>query len=187
MTFPSRLWTIGHSTHSIEAFLSMLESHGIKALADVRRHPGSRRHPQFNAEVLREALAARAIEYVSFHELGGRRPPRPDSRNTAWRNASFRGYADFMETPEFRAFMQRLNELAERTPTAVMCAESLWWKCHRALISDWEKAHDVEVLHILSENKVETHPYTSAARIIGGELSYRDSGADATTAELWPV
>jgi uncharacterized protein (DUF488 family) len=187
MNVPQRLWTIGHSTHSIEAFLAILGAHGIKALADVRLLPGSRRHPQYNAESLAVSLREHSIEYISFHELGGRRRPRMDSRNTAWRNSSFRGYADYMETPEFKRGIERLESLAGRTSTAIMCAEALWWKCHRALISDYEKARGVEVLHILSENKIEPHPYTSAAKIILGELSYGDSGADATTPELWPV
>jgi uncharacterized protein (DUF488 family) len=185
MSLPERLWTIGHSTHQIEAFIGMLRAHQIEALADVRLLPGSRRHPQFNAESLQVSLREHEIDYVPFPELGGRRRPREDSHNTVWRNAAFRGYADYMETPEFLRGIERLEELASRSQTAVMCAEALWWKCHRALISDFEKARGVDVVHILSENKTETHPYTSAARIIGGELSYRDSSADATQRELW--
>lgn len=187
MNVPQRLWTIGHSTHTIEGFLTMLSAHGIKAVADVRLLPGSRRYPQFNAESLAESLRDRGIEYVHFPELGGRRTPRPDSHNVAWRHTAFRGYADYMEMPEFKRGIDRLEDLACRAPTAVMCAEALWWKCHRALVSDWEKVRGVEVLHILSENKVEPHPYTSAARVIHGELSYRAPAADATTPELWPA
>jgi uncharacterized protein (DUF488 family) len=182
MNLPERLWTIGHSTHSIEAFIGMLRAHGIEALADVRLLPGSKRHPQFNAESLGVSLREHRIQYVPFHQLGGRRKMREDSHNTAWRNASFRGYADFMETPEFAHGIEQLEELARRSRTAIMCAEALWWKCHRALISDFEKARGVDVVHILSENKTETHPYTSAARIICGELSYR--GDDVKQPEL---
>jgi len=185
MNLPERLWTIGHSTHGIEAFIGMLRAHRIQALADVRLLPGSKRHPQFNAESLAISLRDHGIEYIPFHELGGRRKAREDSHNIVWRNASFRGYADYMETSEFLRGIERLEALALRLRTAVMCAEALWWKCHRALISDFEKARGVDVVHILSENKTEAHPYTSAARIIGGELSYRDSSADATQRELW--
>ena len=170
----SRIWTIGHSTRNIDAFISLLEENGIKLLADVRSLPGSKRYPQFNKETLEESLKERGIRYEHFPELGGRRKSKPDSRNSAWRNASFRGYADYMETEEFRKGVERLLDLAgEAGPAAIMCAEAVWWRCHRSLISDWLKLRGVEVLHILGANKVEPHPYTSAARIVNGELSYR--------------
>lgn len=181
---PQSLWTIGHSTHSLEGFVGILRAHRVAALADVRLLPGSRRYPHFNREVLAVSLEKAGIEYVHLPELGGRRKPRMDSPNTAWRNESFRGYADHMEGPEFLRGMDTLQESALRKRTAVMCAEAVWWQCHRALISDWLKAHGVEVLHILSENKVEPHPYTSAAQIIDGQLSYRAPRGDATHAEL---
>jgi len=181
---PPTLWTIGHSTHSWEAFIGILRAHGIEALADVRVLPGSRRYPYFNREALAPALAGCAVEYVHFPNLGGRRKPQPDSPNTVWRNEAFRGYADYMDTPDFARAIDELSGLATRKRTAIMCAEAVWWQCHRALISDWMKAHGVEVLHILSENKVEPHPYTSAARIIDGQLSYRAPREAATTAEL---
>lgn len=186
MNVPKQIWTIGHSNQSIEAFIGLLTSHHISALADVRLLPGSRKHPQFNAEALEQSLADVGISYHPFPELGGRRRPRPDSPNTAWRNASFRGYADYMDSPEWRGGLERLERLACERKTAVMCAETLWWKCHRALISDFEKARGVEVLHILSDNKVEEHPYTSAAQLIDGRLSYA-GGGDATQPELLPV
>ena len=166
-----KIWTIGHSTRAIGYLIAALEAHGIKALADVRSLPGSRRYPQFNKEALAQSLSERGIRYEHFPELGGRRKAKPDSKNTAWRNDSFRGYADHMETEEFRRGVERLVDLAA-TPTAIMCAEAVWWRCHRALISDFLKARGGEVIHILDEKKTEPHPFTSAARIANGELSY---------------
>jgi uncharacterized protein (DUF488 family) len=168
-----RIWTIGHSTRTIDDFISLLEEHGIKVLADVRLLPGSKRYPQFNKEALAESLKAHAIRYEHFPELGGRRKPNADSRNTAWRNASFRGYADYMETDQFQKGVERLLALArEAGPTAIMCAEAVWWRCHRALVSDYLKARDIEVMHILHANKVDPHPFTSAAHIVKSQLSY---------------
>ena len=168
-----RIWTIGHSTRTIEKFISLLEEHGIKLLADVRLLPGSKRYPQFNKETLADSLGKVGICYEHFPELGGRRKPREDSPNTAWRNESFRGYADYMETEEFDKGVKRLLDLAaDAGPTAIMCAEAVWWRCHRSLISDYLKAVDIEVMHILDANKTEPHPYTSAARIANGKLSY---------------
>jgi uncharacterized protein (DUF488 family) len=167
------IWTIGHSTRNIDIFISLLEENGIKLLADVRLWPGSKRYPQFNKEALAESLYAHGIRYEHFPELGGRRKPKADSRNTAWRNASFRGYADYMETEEFRTGIQQLLDLAMQAgPTAIMCAEAVWWRCHRALISDFLKARGIEVMHIVDRNKIEPHPFTSAARIVNGKLSY---------------
>ena len=169
----SRIWTVGHSTRMIEDFISLLEENGIKLLADVRSLPGSKRYPQFNREALSESLNARGIRYEHFPELGGRRKARPDSHNTAWRNISFRGYADYMETEEFHQGIERFLALArDAGPAAIMCAEAVWWRCHRSLISDHLKARGVEVIHILDHNKVDEHPFTSAAKIVSGELSY---------------
>lgn len=171
---PHKIWTIGHSTHPIEKFIAMLQSHGIATLADVRRFPASRRHPQYNAAQLQRELAAYGMEYQPFPELGGRRPARVDSHNTAWRNDSFRGYADYMETSEFQQTADRLMKTAAGRPTAIMCAESLWWRCHRGLIADYLKIRGIEVLHILDESKAEPHPYTSAATVEDGSLSYHE-------------
>ena len=169
----SQIWTIGHSTRTIDVFISLLKEHGIKLLADVRSLPGSKRYPQFNKETLENSLAKSGIDYAHFPELGGRRKTRADSKNTAWRNESFRGYADYMETDEFRNGIERLLELATRAgPTAFMCAEAVWWRCHRSLISDYLKVRGVEVMHILGAGKTEPHPYTSAARVVNGNLSY---------------
>ena len=190
-----RIWTIGHSTRTIHEFISLLKENSIELVTDVRMFPGSKRYPQFNKEALAKSLNAQAIRYEHFPELGGRRKPNPDSRNTAWRNSSFRGYADYMETVEFQKGVERLLDVARGTQgaapkvfgaeskgdaweavvpwrTAVMCAEAVWWRCHRSLISDDLKARGMEVMHILGSNKVEPHPYTSAARIVDGTLSY---------------
>jgi uncharacterized protein (DUF488 family) len=173
-----RIWTIGHSTRGIDEFISLLKENEIKLLVDVRAFPGSKRYPQFNKDALAESLTAHGIRYEHFPELGGKRKSKPDSRNTAWRNASFRGYADYMETEQFQKGMARLLDVgAKAGPTAIMCAEAVWWRCHRSLISDYLKAHGVEVLHILAANKVEPHPYTSAARIVNGKLSYEGDDA----------
>ena len=170
-----RIWTIGHSTRTIDEFISLLKENEIKLLVDVRAFPGSKRYPQFNKEPLAQSLNAHGIRYEHFPELGGKRKSKPDSRNTAWRNTSFRGYADYMETEQFQKGIERLlDDVATKAgPAAIMCAEAVWWRCHRSLIADYLKAHRVEVLHILGANKVEPHPYTSAAQIVNGELSYQ--------------
>jgi len=170
---PISLWTIGHSTLSIEDFISKLKSFEIQVLADVRSYPGSRRYPHFNREKLNASLADTGIRYEHFPELGGRRRARPDSLNIAWRNESFRGYADYMETNEFRAGIDRLLNIATTQRTAIMCSEAVWWRCHRSLISDYLKVKGIEVNHIMSIGKAEPHPFTSAAGIVDGELSYR--------------
>lgn len=173
-----QIWTMGHSTRPITDFIGALEAAGIKLVADVRLLPGSKRYPQFNKETLADSLGKATIRYEHFPELGGRRKPKPDSRNTAWRNEAFRGYADHMETREFQNGIDRLLNLAgEIGPTAIMCAEAVWWRCHRALISDFLKARGIEVIHILDAKKTEPHPFTSAARMIDGALSYaREQG-----------
>lgn len=167
------VWTVGHSTLAIEDFVYLLEGCEIQTLIDVRSFPGSRRYPQFNKDNLHSSLAAAGIEYVHLPELGGRRRARPDSINMSWRNESFRGYADYMETEGFGIGIKRLLKIAGESRTAIMCAESLWWRCHRSLISDYLKVKGIEVIHILAGGKSEPHPYTSAARIVDGRLSYR--------------
>ena len=167
-----QFWTIGHSNRTLDQFTELLTEHQVQLLADVRRFPGSRRLPHFNQENLSESLPRLGIEYAHFPELGGRRKVRPDSPNTVWRNEAFRGYADFMMTPEFRAGIDRLLQHAAEKRTAFMCSEALWWQCHRSMISDYLKAAGHEVVHILGVNKIEPHPFTSAARIVDGKLSY---------------
>src|SRR5512132_1459137 len=168
-----RIWTIGHSTRAIDEFISLLEENEIKLLVDVRAWPGSKRYPQFNKDALAESLNAQGIRYEHFPELGGKRKSKPDSRNTAWRNASFRGYADYMETEQFQKGIERLLDVAaEAGPTAIMCAEAVWWRCHRSLIADYLKATGWKVIHIGDAKKTEEHPYTSAARIVDAQLSH---------------
>jgi uncharacterized protein (DUF488 family) len=167
------LWTIGHSTRSIAEFIEALASFEITVLADVRSFPGSRRYPHFNREQMAVSLPTAGIAYQHFPELGGRRRALPDSNNMTWRNKTFRGYADYMETSEFLAGIGRLLDLARTRRTAIMCAEAVWWRCHRSLISDYLKANSVRVMHIMAAGKSEEHPFTSAARIVDGELSYR--------------
>ena len=138
----------------------------------MRSYPGSRRYPPFGAQALAGSLAECGIEYVPFKQLGGRRKVRPDSPNTVWRNAAFRGYADYMETVEFQDGILELLELARRKRTAIMCAEAVWWRCHRSMISDYLKAAGVTVEHIMDGGKNVIHPFTSAARIENGKLVY---------------
>jgi uncharacterized protein (DUF488 family) len=166
------VWTIGHSTRTLEAFLAVLAAHELQAIADVRRFPGSKRYPHFAREALEQSLADAGIEYLWLPELGGRRRPRPDSPNTAWRNEAFRGYADHIDTAEFGQGYSQLVALATRLRTAMMCSELLWWRCHRSLISDALRVSGIEVIHILGIDKTTPHPYTSPARVVDGELTY---------------
>jgi uncharacterized protein (DUF488 family) len=167
------IWTIGHSNRSIDAFTELLQAHRIELLADIRRYPGSRSQPQFNETPLAESLRGAGIEYVLMSALGGRRRPRTDSQNMAWRSDQFRGYADYMETGEFLGAIGELLEVARRQRTAIMCSEAVWWRCHRSLVADYLKAAGLEVLHISSVSAAKPHPYTSAAQIVDGRLSYR--------------
>ncbi len=168
----TRIWTIGHSTRSIEDFVSLLAAHGIEALADVRRFPGSRRHVQFNRDQLSASLEQAGIAYRWLEALGGRRRPRPDSRNGAWNNAGFRGYADYMETQTFRDAADELLALAKQSRTAIMCAEAYWRRCHRALLADYLKAAGMEVAHIVNQKRTEPHPFTPPALVVEGCLTY---------------
>ena len=168
-----KIWTVGHSTRTAQDFGEILSAHNIETLVDVRTFPMSRRHPQFNKPALSASLADLGITYRHEPRLGGRRTPRKDSHNTAWQNAGFRGYADHMETEEFASGIKELLELAATSRTAIMCAEAVWWRCHRSMISDYLKAAGHTVIHIIDAKKTEEHPYTSAARIVDGELSYR--------------
>ena len=170
------LWTIGHSTRSLNEFLELLGGQEIEALADVRRFPGSRKYPQYNQDALAVSLPEAGVDYSRFPELGGRRRPRPDSRNTVWRNESFQGYADYMETDAFRTGIERLAKLARKKRTAIMCSEAVWWRCHRSLIADYLKVRGAEVRHIMGVGQIAEHPYTSAARVVDGRLLYSDEG-----------
>lgn len=166
------LWTVGHSTHPWEKFVQLLHDAGVVTVVDVRLLAGSRRHPQFNGDVMARTLPEAGIGYVPLRELGGRRRPRPDSPHTAWRHPAFRGYADYMDTAPYRAARAQLAALATEGRTSVMCAEALWWQCHRSLISDDFKAEGWTVLHIQTSGGAKEHPYTGAARVVDGRLDY---------------
>ena len=169
---PATIWTIGHSTRPLEDFLGLLAGSRIESIVDVRSFPGSRKYPQYGKEALAATLAAHAIGYNWLPALGGRRRVSPDSPNTAWRNASFRGYADYMASAEFAQGLVQLLERARKSRTAMMCAEAVWWRCHRSMISDALCVHGIEVVHILDAKHRVMHPMTSPARIVRGELSY---------------
>jgi uncharacterized protein (DUF488 family) len=166
------MWTIGHSTRSLRELIALLGEHRVARLADVRRIPRSRRHPHFDAEALARDLPAAGIAYVHASGLGGFRTPRADSVNTAWRTPAFRGYADYMQTPEFATHLDALVLAAATVPTAVMCAEALPSRCHRALLADALLVRGLEVRHILGPGRVETHTLTPDARVLDGRLSY---------------
>src|SRR5690554_5334048 len=166
------IWTIGHSTRSIEEFIALLRHYRIEAVADVRRFPGSRRLPQFGQDALRASLRAAGIEYQLIAELGGRRRPAADSVNTAWRNSSFRGYADHVASAEFATGLARLQQLSVKRRTSMMCAEILWWRCHRSLIADVLMVSGTRVMHIQDQQHIEEHPYTRPARLYRGQLTY---------------
>ncbi|GGK74156.1 DUF488 family protein [Rufibacter glacialis] len=156
------IWTIGHSTRSPEEFVAALQSFHIEVLVDVRRYPGSKKYPHFNASALETYLPEARIDYRPQPELGGRRKPKPDSANTVWRSESFRGYADYSETPAFEEGIERLKEVATDKRTAYMCSEAVWWRCHRAIISDYLKERGWTVLHIMEAGTVKEHPFTAA-------------------------
>jgi uncharacterized protein (DUF488 family) len=166
------LLTIGHSNRPIEAFLAMLEGHGVELLVDVRTVPRSRYNPQFNRETLPGTLAAAGIAHLHMPGLGGLRHPRPDSTNTGWRNLNFRGYADYMQTPEFERHLEDLLQEAAQRHTVIMCAEAVPWRCHRSLIADAATARGVPVLHIMSKDKANPHKLTAFAHVDGVHVTY---------------
>jgi uncharacterized protein (DUF488 family) len=166
------LWTIGHSTRSREEFEALLRGNGIAVLADVRRFAGSRRNPQFSPDAMAPALAEAGIRYWPLPALGGRRDPLPDSPNSAWRVEAFRGYADHMASAEYIHARDALMGTALRERTCVMCAEAVWWRCHRRLIADDFVARGWRVLDILGPGKVEPHALNADAVMIDGVLRY---------------
>ena len=166
------IYTIGHSTRSLEEFIGLLQMFNIEMVADVRTYPGSRRYPHFNKESLSKTLPSRDIRYLHMPELGGRRKPLPQSKNTAWKNSAFRGYADYMGTDEFKNGIDELQKTGARYRTAFMCSEAVWWRCHRSLIADYMKVKGWTVLHILNNKKPGEHPFTAAARVVDGEVLY---------------
>jgi uncharacterized protein (DUF488 family) len=172
------IWSIGHSTRLIEEFLGLLIGARIELITDVRSFPGSRKHPQYGKEALAATLATYSIGYHWLQVLGGRRRVSPDSPNTAWRNASFRAYADYMSSAEFKHGLAQLLTMASKARTAMMCAEAVWWRCHRSMIADALCVRGIEVVHILDTTHSIVHPMTAPARIVRGELTYAtaDSG-----------
>jgi uncharacterized protein (DUF488 family) len=167
-----QLFTIGHSTHPVDVFGGLLEQHGITRLADVRTVPKSARNPQFNSNALDAYLDALGIRYRHFPALGGLRKPRRDSANTAWRHPGFRGYADHMQTAAFQLGLDALLEFAQNNPTAVMCAEAVWWRCHRQLIADALLARGVPVRHILPTGEAKPHRLSDFAKVDRGQVTY---------------
>jgi uncharacterized protein (DUF488 family) len=166
------VFSIGHSTRSFDEFVSLLVTHGVRQVVDIRTIPKSRRHPQFERDALAAALPGRGIEYRHLPGLGGLRHPRRDSPNTGWRNESFRGYADYMGTPTFERALDDLIALARTQPTAMMCAEAVWWRCHRGLVADALVVRDVEVRHIVSAAAPAEHQLNPMARVVDGRLVY---------------
>ena len=166
------IFTVGHSTHPIDEFIAMLKAHGVKKLIDVRTVPMSRHNPQFNADALAASVRASGITYRRMESLGGLRHARKDSPNGAWRNASFRGYADHMQTDEFTGAIEQLLERGRHSNAAVMCAEAVPWRCHRSLIGDALLVRNVQVLDIMTEKSAKPHTLTSFARVDGQRVWY---------------
>ena len=166
------IWTIGHSTWTIPEFIGLLKENRIALVADVRRFPGSRRNPQFHTDALAVSLQAAGIGYRHFVALGGRRQPLADSPNAVWRNPGFRGYADHMATAEFRSALAALAALADTRRCAIMCAELLWWRCHRSMIADDLQLHDWQVTHIMGPGKTAPHALREPAQLIDGAPVY---------------
>ena len=166
------IYTIGHSTRTLEELISLLEAFSITMLADVRSYPGSKRYPQFNKENLVKELPLNNILYIHLAALGGRRKSLVHSKNSVWKNDAFRGYADYMETDEFKNGIAELESIACKYQTAIMCSEAVWWRCHRSMIADYLKAEGWKVVHIINDKKAEEHPYTAPAKIIKGKLFY---------------
>ncbi|MBN8834772.1 MAG: Fe-S cluster assembly protein HesB [Niastella sp. SCN 39-18] len=166
------IFTIGHSTRTLDELVKMLTSFSIELLVDIRSFPGSRKFPQFNKENLEATIPLYGIEYLHMRDLGGRRKALPVSHNMGWRLAAFRGYADYMETPGFLEAIKKLEKLATKKRVAYMCSEAVWWRCHRSLVSDYLKLKGWKVMHIMAIGKAEEHPYTSPAKIIDGKLDY---------------
>ncbi len=175
-SLPATVYTVGHSTRTLEEFIRILRKYGIECLADVRTVPRSARNPQFNRETLPAALAAAGITYTPLLELGGFRHALPDSANTGWRNASFRGFADYMQTDGFRAGMEKLICLAGENKSAILCAEAVPWRCHRSLIGDALTARGFPVEDILDADHSRPHRVTPFARIDGFTVTYPDPG-----------
>ena len=169
---PQKIWTIGHSTHPIDEFIALLQDHAVQLVADIRTIPKSRHNPQFNTSELTASLRSAGIGYLHLKELGGLRRPGKDSRNRGWKNAGFRGFADYMQTEEFERALQGLVELAGRQRTVIMCAESVPWRCHRSLIADALAVRGMKVLHIIGRSSPREHKLTNGAVVQGARVTY---------------
>ncbi|CAG0957412.1 DUF488 family protein [Geobacter sp.] len=169
---PLTIYTVGHSTRSLDEFVGLLRAHGIRQLVDVRTIPRSRHNPQFNRDTLSIYLRNRRIGYRHMKELGGLRHTRTDSPNMGWHNASFRGFADYMQTPAFDAALEELIKVARRKTTAIMCAETVPWRCHRSLIGDALVVRGIEVSNIMSLRSVTRHSLTAMATVEGMRITY---------------
>jgi uncharacterized protein (DUF488 family) len=172
MSLPPTIWTLGHSTRPIDEFIGLLRAHQISLLVDVRTVPRSRYNPQFNTDALYQSLRDAGLQYRHLLELGGLRKPKKDSVNDGWRNASFRGYADYMQTEEFQRALEELLAYSTDKNTAIMCAEAVPWRCHRSLIADALVIRGWDSLHIMSETKADPHKLTSFAHLEKGTLTY---------------
>src|SRR5581483_811367 len=184
MRRPATLFTLGHSTHPQAEFIDILRGQGILAIADMRRFPGSRKYPHFNAALMAQWLPEAGIEYLPFPSLGGRRKPAKDSPNTGWRNESFRAYADYMQTEEFLAGLDELQAKAKQTPTAIMCAEAVPWRCHRSLIADALLVRGWKVMDVMSATTAKEHKLTPFAVVEGTMITY-PRGADESPPPLF--
>ncbi len=170
---PLTVFTIGHSTRPIDEFLDLLRAHAIRQLLDIRTIPKSRRNPQFNTDSLAASLASAGIGYLHMKDLGGLRHPARDSINLGWRNASFRGYADYMQTPAFAEALDRAIQLAKETsPAVLMCAEAVPWRCHRSLVADALVVRGIRVLEIISAAEAKEHALTPFAHVRGNRITY---------------
>lgn len=169
---PPLIYTAGHSTRSLGELVEMLAAHGVRAVADVRAHPGSRKYPHFNADALADALPRHGLAYLGCPDLGGRRKPAADSINVGWRNASFRAYADYMQTDAFAAALDALMSFARATPTAMMCSEAVPWRCHRSLIADALLVRGWSVRDVMSATKAPPHKLTPFAQVAGTRITY---------------
>jgi uncharacterized protein (DUF488 family) len=166
------IFTVGHSTLPLDGFIALLKTYGIKCLVDIRTVPRSRHNPQFNGDTLRGALRSQGIEYIPLRNLGGLRHPRPDSPNTGWRNTSFRGYADYMQSEEFARGIAQLMTLSGAQRTAIMCAEAVPWRCHRSLVADALNVRGIPVIEILSNTSYREHKLTPFAHVEGTVITY---------------
>ena len=176
------VFTVGHSTRTLGDFIALLKSQGVERVVDVRTIPHSRHNPQFNREPLSAALRKAKIGYVHLAKLGGLRHARRDSINTGWRNSSFRGFADYMQTPDFEAGLARLIELAKKKRTAIMCAEAVPWRCHRSLIADALLVRRIPVEDIMSGARSQPHKLTAFAVVRGKRITYPEPAPDAARA-----